>query len=434
MSGYAIMRCKKLATMGSVASSLQHCYRDRETPNADATRTPENEHHAAQSTSEAMGKLRELLPEKRRKDAVLAVEYVMTASPEWWKSASQAQQTEFFTRSKQWLADKYGADRIVTASIHRDEASPHLSAFVVPLTQDGRLSAKEFIGGRQKMRDDQTSYAQRVADLGLERGIEGSRAKHQAVKSYYAAIQRESGHAVITPGALEPRRYKAEGLAEKLGLMKRVEAPEAVAERLTAAVRAGYAPAIQAAAGARQERKKAKQAQDTARDLRERLEPVLDALGPLNEAYRAKVAAIIKAAGEKALAEQQQDQRVAKLDAEKRRRIEALPGLERRTAGAARTFAQHAQAALAQAGGNVSRVEWTKVEGAAAREAISQHGQDPKKVARAICQHSPARANPSGHAKVLDWVQEKAPDWQQQYKAQHGHSKRQGLDRGGNGL
>ena len=61
MSGYAIMRCKKLATMGSVASSLQHCYRDRETPNADATRTPENEHHAAQTTDEAMGKLRELL-------------------------------------------------------------------------------------------------------------------------------------------------------------------------------------------------------------------------------------------------------------------------------------------------------------------------------------------------------------------------------------
>lgn len=309
MSGYAIMRCKKLATMGSVASSLQHCYRDRETPNADATRTPENEHHAAQSTTEAMGKLRELLPEKRRKDAVLAVEYVMTASPEWWQSASPQQQAEFFARSKQWLADKYGADRIVTASIHRDEASPHLSAFVVPLTQDGRLSAKEFIGGRQKMRDDQTSYAQRVADLGLERGIEGSRAKHQAVKSYYAAIQKEPGHVTITPQAVEPRQYKAQGLAERLGLSKRVETPEAVAERLTAAVRAGYAPALQAAAGARQERQKAKQAQDTAEDLRERLKPVLDALGPLNEANRAKVAAIIKAVGEKALSQQREEQR-----------------------------------------------------------------------------------------------------------------------------
>ena len=171
------------------------------------------------------------------------------------------------------------------------------------------LSAKEFIGGRQKMRDDQTSYAQRVADLGLERGIEGSRAKHQAVKSYYAAIQKEPGHVTITPQAVEPRQYKAQGLAERLGLSKRVETPEAVAERLTAAVRAGYAPALQAAAGARQERQKAKQAQDTAQDLRERLKPVLDALGPLNEANRAKVAAIIKAVGEKALSQQREEQR-----------------------------------------------------------------------------------------------------------------------------
>ncbi|MES9125717.1 plasmid recombination protein, partial [Cutibacterium acnes] len=82
MAAYAIMRCKKLSGMGSVAAALQHCYRERETPNADAERTPDNEHRAATSTDAAMGRLRELLPEKRRKDAVLAVEYVMTASPE----------------------------------------------------------------------------------------------------------------------------------------------------------------------------------------------------------------------------------------------------------------------------------------------------------------------------------------------------------------
>ncbi|WP_250908692.1 plasmid recombination protein, partial [Escherichia coli] len=88
MANYAIMRCKKLTGMGSVASALQHCYRERETPNADAERTPENYCSVSQSADEAMGKLRELLPEKRRKDAVLAVEYVMTASPEWWNEAT----------------------------------------------------------------------------------------------------------------------------------------------------------------------------------------------------------------------------------------------------------------------------------------------------------------------------------------------------------
>lgn len=305
---YAIMRCKKLASAGSVASSLKHCYRDRETPNADAARTPENEHHGAKSTDEAMGKLRELLPAKRRKDAVLVVEYLLTASPEWWKHASQAQQADFFTRSKEWLAEKYGADRIIVATVHRDETSPHLSAFVVPLTQDGRLSAKEFIGDRQKMRGDQTSYAQRVANLGLERGIEGSRARHQTVRSYYAALEQEQRPVTITPQSIEPRKYKAEGLTEKLGLTKRVETTEAVAERLTADVHAAYAPAIKAAVGARQEREKARQAQETTRSLRNRLQPVLDALQPLTEVNRAKVASVIISVGEKALAMQQEGQ------------------------------------------------------------------------------------------------------------------------------
>uniref|UniRef100_UPI0032EB0A05 hypothetical protein n=1 Tax=Bacteroides cellulosilyticus TaxID=246787 RepID=UPI0032EB0A05 len=103
--------------------------------------------------------------------------------------------------------------------------------------------------------------------------------------------------------------YAPQGLAEKLGISKRVETPEAVADRLTKAVRQGYEPALQAAAGAREMRKKADQAQETARNLRERLKPVLDALGPLNRDMQAKAAAIIKAVGEKLLTEQREAQR-----------------------------------------------------------------------------------------------------------------------------
>ncbi|WP_253825582.1 plasmid recombination protein, partial [Salmonella enterica] len=55
----------------------------------------------------------------------------MTASPEWWKEATPRQQAEFFARSEQWLEKKYGKDRVVAAVVHRDEATPHLSAFWV---------------------------------------------------------------------------------------------------------------------------------------------------------------------------------------------------------------------------------------------------------------------------------------------------------------
>ena len=57
MANYAIMRCKKLTGMGSVASALQHCYRERETPNANAERTPENYCSVSKSTDQAMGRV-----------------------------------------------------------------------------------------------------------------------------------------------------------------------------------------------------------------------------------------------------------------------------------------------------------------------------------------------------------------------------------------
>ena len=271
---YAIMRAEKLSNMGAVAASMQHCYRERETRNADPKRTPDNQHLVAKNTDEAMGKLRALLPEKRRKDAVLAVEYVMSASPEWFVTATPEQEKALFQQSLQWLADKYGADRIITASIHRDETTPHLSAFVVPLTQDKRLSAKEFIGSRDKMRADQTSYAACVANLGLERGIEGSMANHQRIQQYYAAIEQGTRErATISPQTVEPRVLEKAGFFDKArGRGDLVESPEMIAERLTKAVNNGFAGTVATASTVAQERRKAREARNTAKGLRKRLE------------------------------------------------------------------------------------------------------------------------------------------------------------------
>lgn len=283
---FAIMRAKKLNGMGSVAAALQHCYRDRDTPNADASRTADNDHRAATSTDQAMGRLRELLPEKRRKDAVLAVEYVMTASPEWWTKADQEQQADFFDQAHKWLADKYGADRIVTATIHRDETSPHLSAFVVPLTQDGRLSAKEFIGNRTKMTADQTSFAKAVEHLGLERGIERSRATHTSIKQHYAAIERAAvGHVTISPETVKPQVVK-KGI-----FTRQEETPEAVAERLTAAVAKAYEPTTARAAESAQNARRSRELQETMVSQRERLKTLQEPFKGLSKQQVAEVLA-----------------------------------------------------------------------------------------------------------------------------------------------
>jgi hypothetical protein len=228
---FAIMRCKKLSSMGNVAGSLSHCFRERDTPNADPELTPENE--ILQGTSqyqESLNEIKKMLPEKRRKDAVLAVEYVMTASPEWFENANQKDREEFFSKSMEFLKNKYGEQNILTAVIHRDETTPHLSAYVVPITKDGRLSAKEFIGGKAKMTADQTEFAKGVKHLGLERGIEGTKTPHQSIKQFYARIDRPLSIPSITADEVKPQRVEPKTIIEKIkGVF---ESESVIAERI----------------------------------------------------------------------------------------------------------------------------------------------------------------------------------------------------------
>lgn len=276
MANFAIMRAKKLKGMGSVASSLGHCFRERETLNADDARTSDNEHlqigdQKIDNTDAAMGRLRDCLPEKRRKDAVLAVEYVMTASPGWWETAGEERQQQFFRESVTWLMDKYGAENVVAASVHRDELSPHLSAFVVPRTPDGRLSAKEFIGNRTKMSQDQTDFANRVEHLGLERGIEGSKAKHQRVKAHYGALQRANEQVpVIDRDELKPQKLKGQTVAEKVFGAR--ETTEGVVHRLNAKMSQSFRPVADLAATSAHNARRAEEMAATARLQRDELD------------------------------------------------------------------------------------------------------------------------------------------------------------------
>ena len=114
---YAILRTAKLKTMGNIGGSLAHNYRTIDTPNADPNRTPTNDHTVA--TPEAVKQaIQDRLPEKRRSDAVLCVEYLITASPEWdgWGTDKE---DEFFERAGQWLYDKHGKENVAGMSLHK---------------------------------------------------------------------------------------------------------------------------------------------------------------------------------------------------------------------------------------------------------------------------------------------------------------------------
>lgn len=184
---FAILRTSKLKTAGEIGGSLGHTFRIMKTPNADKSKLHLNEHEY--SLNGIKQNIKDRLPEKVRKNGVRVVEYLITASPEWAGWGTDAEK-EFFDKAKKWLKDKHGSENVVGLSIHRDETTPHLVAYVVPIDEKGNLNARHFLGGRNKLSQIQTDFAEHVKGLGLKRGLEGSKAEHKKIKDYYAEIQK----------------------------------------------------------------------------------------------------------------------------------------------------------------------------------------------------------------------------------------------------
>jgi hypothetical protein len=74
---------------------------------------------------------------------------------------------------------------VVNFSVHLDEQTPHIHAVVVPIDAKGKLNCRPHLGGREKLRGLQDSFAAIQKGIGLERGIQGNKAHHTTVKEFY---------------------------------------------------------------------------------------------------------------------------------------------------------------------------------------------------------------------------------------------------------
>lgn len=393
---FAILRTAKLKSFGNVGGSLSHTYRTRETTNADPDRADTNE-HSHNSPAEVMQALRDRLPDKYRKDAVIGLEYFVGASPQWFDSKTREQQDAYFRESIDWLEKRHGKENVVGWSIHRDETSPHLVAYVVPISDRGTLNAKQWTGGAAALSKMQTDFAKTVgARNDLERGIEGSKAHHQTIKSFYGQINQAGQQIILSPEMTEAKVLKKNLFSTEY------ESPEMVAQRVTGAVQKAYTPTIEKAKLAASEGRRADEMTRTARSLErdkktltERLKGFEEHLSPILELAtlsKEEYTQLVRHAQERVNAIKAEREREAenyRTNHERSRRIDDLVRVERTSAGPARTFAQHALRAIGKAGGDMSKVEWKEVEATASRESIMEHNQDPRNVLAAIVKYSP---------------------------------------------
>ena len=225
---YAILRTTKIKTGGNIAASLSHNYRDRETHNADETKAHLNSHDH-DSKDAAFEAIQNRLPVKIRKNGVHCIEYMITASPDFFEDNNHLTHDKYFESAKEWLIERHGVENVITTSIHRDETSPHLIAYVVPYVFNDKkhmenLNCKYFLGGRNTLSDMQTNFHKHVAHFGLERGVIRSVAQHQTIKEFYSKIQnptkqlKEIASSLIipTPTFLESKEKYGERVANDI--------------------------------------------------------------------------------------------------------------------------------------------------------------------------------------------------------------------------
>lgn len=267
LKDYAILRFVKLKTLGGIAGSLSHNYRTRDTPNANADLSHLNE-HSHETSKDVQNDIKNRLPEKIRSNAVLCLEHLITASPQWdgWGTEKE---TEYFEISKTWLEETYGKENVIATSIHRDETTPHLVAYVVPLDEEtGRLNAKKWTGGSAALSKMQTKFAKRVAHLGLERGIENSKAEHVSIQKYYSNVNE----------AIKEPKIDLSNIPKK-GLL---ESNEKYAERLIDAV----IPEVKELKIRANEIEASKREVEALRKIAQDAEPYLDAIRHLPVEYK----------------------------------------------------------------------------------------------------------------------------------------------------
>lgn len=207
MSNFCIMRIKKLHSNSNVGGAISHHLRTRETDNADPELMKKNWffpndyptdkngntdksvnadlQFRKDQQQKAMAMYKKRLPEKVRKNGVRAVEFMMTVSPEVMQR-KDFNATKYLNACSNWAREKFGKENVFFIAYHRDETTPHVSLLLTPIDENGKLNARKFFGGRDKMSALQDDFYNSVGkEFGLDRGIKGSKAKHQTIKSYY---------------------------------------------------------------------------------------------------------------------------------------------------------------------------------------------------------------------------------------------------------
>ena len=209
---------------GTDSRMSAHIERTVHPKNADRTRTHLNRElvqfpEGVRNRTQAIAHRIETAGIRRKVSAnqVKAIRILLTGSNKDMKQMeAEGRIEDWCNDSLKWIRETYGEQNLVSAVLHMDEKTPHIHATVIPIvTGERRKAGQEEQNGKKKYRkknpqdvrlcaDDvmarhrlkhyQDTYAQAMNKYGLQRGVDGSLAKHISTMQYYKQLveQQES--------------------------------------------------------------------------------------------------------------------------------------------------------------------------------------------------------------------------------------------------
>lgn len=235
--GYAVLHMEK--TSGTDSAMSAHIERTIKPKNADESRTHlnrelikfpdgvKNRTQAIQHRLDTAG-----LTRKIGNNQVRAIRILLTGTHEdMERITNEDRLDEWCNDNLKYLADTFGKENIVSAVLHMDERTPHIHATLVPIvkgerkrrkkeeqvkkryrkkpTDTARLCADEIMT-RAKLKSYQDTYAQSMSGYGLQRGIDGSEARHITTRQYYRDLVQQTEQLQTDIVQLQDRKETAQ--------------------------------------------------------------------------------------------------------------------------------------------------------------------------------------------------------------------------------
>ena len=95
---------------------------------------------------------------RTRSDSVRVVEALVTATPEFFQGKKKSEIRAYFQEALAFLQQNQDPKTIISAVVHMDEKTPHMHLCFVPITKEGKLSAKTMLGNQKSLSEWQTAY------------------------------------------------------------------------------------------------------------------------------------------------------------------------------------------------------------------------------------------------------------------------------------